>query len=241
MDINGDKAYFSDICIEKCRGRCCDPWWGIIVFTIKKEGGLTHLNAFKNEIARNLLVRMERIREGYVTKEAHPRHLFDKPQRCNAHIEDIKGGGNSLSITIRAMFAFQCRFLSSDKKCLLHPFVIGGQDIRPPHCGFMGSPKAIEGEKGYCRIIHTAAGTSARASDAAAINTALGIEQDASSRHFEEGCLSIEKAAEQTLNRIKEYCQKHSTVLLPIEKKELPGRNEPCYCGSGTKYKKCHG
>ncbi|MCZ7607099.1 MAG: SEC-C metal-binding domain-containing protein [Planctomycetota bacterium] len=24
------------------------------------------------------------------------------------------------------------------------------------------------------------------------------------------------------------------------EKKKLPGPNEPCWCGSGKKYKKCH-
>ena len=27
----------------------------------------------------------------------------------------------------------------------------------------------------------------------------------------------------------------------PIEKKEKVGRNDPCPCGSGKKYKKCHG
>lgn len=26
----------------------------------------------------------------------------------------------------------------------------------------------------------------------------------------------------------------------PIRKEKKPGRNEPCWCGSGTKYKKCH-
>lgn len=32
-------------------------------------------------------------------------------------------------------------------------------------------------------------------------------------------------------------------LLSPNEEKnfmELPGRNEPCWCGSGKKYKKCH-
>lgn len=27
----------------------------------------------------------------------------------------------------------------------------------------------------------------------------------------------------------------------PLKKKDLPGRNEPCYCGSGKKFKNCHG
>jgi uncharacterized protein len=27
----------------------------------------------------------------------------------------------------------------------------------------------------------------------------------------------------------------------PVRKDPLPGRNDPCPCGSGKKYKKCHG
>jgi uncharacterized protein YecA (UPF0149 family) len=26
----------------------------------------------------------------------------------------------------------------------------------------------------------------------------------------------------------------------PIKREAKPGRNEPCWCGSGKKYKKCH-
>ena len=26
----------------------------------------------------------------------------------------------------------------------------------------------------------------------------------------------------------------------PAKRAERPGRNEPCHCGSGKKYKKCH-
>ena len=29
------------------------------------------------------------------------------------------------------------------------------------------------------------------------------------------------------------------TTKTPITKEALPGRNEPCPCGSGKKYKKC--
>jgi SWIM/SEC-C metal-binding protein len=29
--------------------------------------------------------------------------------------------------------------------------------------------------------------------------------------------------------------------LKPVTTKETPGRNDPCPCGSGKKYKKCHG
>jgi preprotein translocase subunit SecA len=27
----------------------------------------------------------------------------------------------------------------------------------------------------------------------------------------------------------------------PVKVEKTPGRNEPCYCGSGKKYKLCHG
>jgi preprotein translocase subunit SecA len=27
----------------------------------------------------------------------------------------------------------------------------------------------------------------------------------------------------------------------PVKVEKTPGRNDPCWCGSGKKYKKCHG
>jgi uncharacterized protein YecA (UPF0149 family) len=27
----------------------------------------------------------------------------------------------------------------------------------------------------------------------------------------------------------------------PVRVEKVPGRNDPCWCGSGKKYKKCHG
>ncbi len=32
----------------------------------------------------------------------------------------------------------------------------------------------------------------------------------------------------------------HHPKQEPIRKVEAPGRNEPCWCGSGRKYKTCH-
>ena len=32
----------------------------------------------------------------------------------------------------------------------------------------------------------------------------------------------------------------HSERGIPVNKKKKPGRNDPCWCGSGKKYKKCH-
>ena len=30
-------------------------------------------------------------------------------------------------------------------------------------------------------------------------------------------------------------------TMQPVRVEQTPGRNEPCYCGSGKKYKLCHG
>ncbi|MEM6991300.1 MAG: SEC-C metal-binding domain-containing protein [Myxococcota bacterium] len=32
----------------------------------------------------------------------------------------------------------------------------------------------------------------------------------------------------------------HHHAQQPARRVERPGRNEPCWCGSGVKYKKCH-
>jgi preprotein translocase subunit SecA len=29
--------------------------------------------------------------------------------------------------------------------------------------------------------------------------------------------------------------------MMPVKVDKVPGRNEPCFCGSGKKYKLCHG
>jgi preprotein translocase subunit SecA len=34
--------------------------------------------------------------------------------------------------------------------------------------------------------------------------------------------------------------EENATVATPYKKKHIPGRNEPCWCGSGKKYKNCH-
>lgn len=237
MKMTTDESYFSGICIDKCRGKCCDPWWGIISFGIKKENGLNNLKGFRNELIKNLATSMERIQKGYITNERPPRPLLNKPERYNAVVRDIRLKGSVIEMTILAMYAFRCQFLSSDKKCLLHPAVTGGEDVRPPHCGFMGSPNAVEGEKGYCRIIQTALKTS----EADAIEAAIKTEQEAGKKHFENGCFSIDEAAENIIMQIQAYCSSYAASLLPTEKKDTPGRNEACYCGSGRKYKKCHG
>jgi len=36
-------------------------------------------------------------------------------------------------------------------------------------------------------------------------------------------------------------CEKHYWGSVTIEKAHAVGRNDPCHCGSGKKFKKCHG
>lgn len=225
-----DQSYFSAVCVERCGGMCCDPWWGIISYTMVKEGGLSNL---RQEVLKGIKGRQERIVEGYVTNESQKRRLFRSPEKYNVSVRDIKVSGNSLAVNIMAMFAFRCLFLSEEKVCTIHPSILGGE-IRPPHCGYMGSLNVKAGEKGYCRIIHAAEGNGA-------VEEAIEVEKGASSGHYLEGVDTIDEAADRVVESIKAFCGKNAPQFLPQEKKGLPGRNDPCWCGSGKKFKKCHG
>ncbi len=254
-DLSSNTSSFSSICIEHCKGRCCDPWWGIIAYQVRKEGGLTRLNNFKEEILRGIRDRERRIVERYVTSETPPRPLFKSPEKYSMIAENIKISGTTIFINLRAMFAFRCLFLSEDKVCTIHPSVIGGSDIRPEHCGYLGSLDAKPNEKGYCRIIHTAAGTitppsppykgGAKGGDETSkINAAIDMERSISEKYYNEGYTSAEGAAEALVENIKGYVERNAPGLIsdvPKETTKSPGRNDPCYCGSGKKIKKCHG
>ena len=233
-----DTSYFSSICIEHCKGSCCDPWWGIISYQLVKEGALSNLNSFRVEIIKGIKARAQRITDCYTTKEFVPRHLFDHPEKYNVTIKDVKVNGNTLLLNVLAMFAFRCRYLSPEKICLIHPAITDGEDIRPPHCGFMGSLRVKPGEKGYCRVIHTAESVSR---DINIVNSAIKDEKDASEKHLNEGFSTVDLAADNLITQLKEYCSRNFSYLLPQNKQTEPGRNDPCHCGSGRKYKKCHG
>src|SRR3989304_9368022 len=152
-------SYFSQVCIEKSGGKFSVPWWRVIAYSIKKEGGLFRPQELKSEVVNSITERAGRITEKYVTNEETPRPLFTTPERYNLAVQNIKVANKTILINLRAMFAFRCLFLSEDKKCIIHPSVTGGTEIRPEPFGNMGSPDAKPNEKGYCRIIHTA-GTS---------------------------------------------------------------------------------
>lgn len=262
-NLSSNKSSFSSICIEYCKGKCCDPWWGIIAYQIRKDGGLNRhgnfLSDLKVEILKGVRDRELRIVERYVTSERPPRHLFKSPERYSIITENISVNGRTILINLRAMYAFRCLFLSSDNVCTIHPSILGGNDIRPEHCGYLGSLDAKPNEKGYCRIIQAASGIISppltgggqgegeqRGSPDALskINAAIDMEKSVSEKFYREGYTSAELAVDALIDKIKVYLERNAPALLSNtvnESAKSPGRNDPCFCGSGKKFKKCHG
>lgn len=230
----------SKICVERCGGRCCEPWWGIIIYSMVKRDGLSRLNDFKREVARGIESRAERITSRYITSESPNRLLFGMPDRYNVTVEKVETANGALRIELRAMFAFKCLFLSSSGECLIHPSrpSQGGDDIRPPHCDKLGSPAIKSNEEGYCRIIDAAVTSDM---DEKTVDDAIEAERVVSQRHYDDGCATIDEAAGHVIRQIREQCAQSAPNLCPVEGEKRPGRNEPCPCGSGIKYKKCHG
>lgn len=212
---------------------CCNPWWGIISFPLIKEG-IGSLSGLKAELARAIRVRSERIMENYVTSETPKRALFRAPEKYNISLSEIKASGNTLSMTILAVFAFRCAFVSKEGACTIHPSVLG-KEIRPPHCGLLGRPGALPGEKGYCRIIHAAQSPSGE------VDRAIELENSTKAKYLSGGVDSVEEAAEKLIGEIRDFCSLRAPHLLPAQRKGPIGRNDPCHCGSGRKYKKCCG
>lgn len=220
----------SHICVTLCKGACCDPWWGIIFYSLKNEGGPAHL---KKEITESLRERVERIKGSYVTNENPSRSLFKDPERYGVKLEGIRQERGVDVLSLRAMFAFKCLYLSPDKTCSIHPAILG-RDIRPPHCAELGAPAARAGEKGYCRIIEA---TIKNRDNEKAILSAIEIEKNASESHYKECFPTLDGAVEAVMKEIRN--KKDSRVVRVSDK--VIGRNDPCFCKSGKKYKKCHG
>ena len=231
-EVAQTKASFSAVCVERCGGICCDPWWGIISYPVVKEGGLENISVFRADVLKGIRARLQRITDAYKTSEAPQRPLFGTPEKYNVIVKDIRATGEVLTINL---FAFKCRFLSDDKSCSIHPSITG-RDIRPPHCGWLGAPEARQGERGYCRIIDDAG-----SGDEAAIARAIEAERKASAKSLAEGVASAEEAAQKVVDTIRGWCATNSPNLLPVERPAEPGRNDPCWCGSGSKFKRCHG
>lgn len=233
---------FTELCTSRCNGICCNPWWGVIFYTLQVRGASLGSGALNKEVALSIRKRQERITRAYVTKEDPPRSLFTTPERYNVALENITplpGGGCKLEL--RAMFAFCCGFLSAENKCQIHPAMNdSGRDIRPPHCAELGTPTARSGDKGYCRIIEAAVLKGDDASDAG-INEAIALERSTSQKHFSVGVTTIEEAAEGVVRRVEDYMKANTNRIEASPARTRPGRNDPCPCGSGKKFKRCHG
>ncbi|MFQ5480010.1 MAG: SEC-C metal-binding domain-containing protein [Thermodesulfobacteriota bacterium] len=235
------KKDFSKICVDQCRGACCAPWWGIINYSLVTKYAPGGERAFKSELVKGIRLREKRIVSAYITGEARPRPLFTRPERYNLVLRDIRQEKGVLRLNLILMFAFRCSFLSKENTCQIHPTIMEGADIRPPHCAALGSPGQRPGEQGYCPIIGVAEKTDSTSS--AEIDEAICLEKSTAERYLSEGVADMEEAAERVVLKAAGYCRDHHITGSPAtgsgEKK--PGRNEPCYCGSGKKYKKCHG
>ena len=213
MDICMDEEVYYETCVERCMGSCCDPWWGIIFYTLKKNA-LGEAEAFERELAAGIRKRVDRIKTSYVTKESPSRALFSDPDKYNVTAEKITvTPAGSLDIHVRAMFAFRCLFLSPEKQCEIHPTAFGGRDIRPPHCAELGAPDARPGEKGYCRIIRELVD---HAGDTSTIEPAINFERRTSEKHFSEGVDTIDEAAEGLAREVRDYCRREAPSLLAL-------------------------
>lgn len=225
------------LCTELCGGVCCRPWWAIIVYTLKKEGGLSGLSDFKKTIIKSVRERIDRVTTHYVTTEPTPRPLFTAPEKICLDVEDVTHGRGFLSIRLRAMFAFRCAFEGEEGVCLIHP-AIKGVDIRPRWCRELGTPGRKAGEEGFCRIVDAAVSSNM---DVDRIKKAVELERKVNDSHFNRGFRSVEEAAEAIIPQIRKMARERLPQLTPQRAEKKPGRNEPCFCGSGKKYKKCHG
>ncbi len=231
MDSN-----LSEICVERCKGVCCDPWWAIISYGVVKRNGESGMDGFEAELVRGIRERAGRVVGSYVTSEKPARHLFTAPFRYNLIVSDIKADGPVIWLDLIAMFAFRCAFMSiKSKTCAIHPLVLGGADIRPGRCAKLGSLEARPGTEGYCRIIHAAQDGDA------AVDEAVRMEKSVAQKHLKDGFDSPEGAATAVVKRLKDFCEKNAGRLAPEQKKAVAGRNDPCPCGSGRKHKRCCG
>ena len=133
------------------------------------------------------------------------------------------------------MFGFTCRHLSASKTCSIHPAILGGTDIRPTHCAKLGSPEARSGEEGYCRIIYAYV----ESGNEEAVEKAIEVEKETSAKHFQDGVKTADIAADSVIEQLKRYADLNLSHLIPRVRENKQGRNDPCPCGSGRKFKKC--
>ncbi len=95
--------------------------------------------------------------------------------------------------------------------------------------------------KGVCRFMNEIRpGVETLAEEASARVGAPG-DMEAFRREIERNAARIDQVAGDAIARIAEWEVEEDSERNPASKIPKVGRNEPCPCGSGKKYKKCHG
>ena len=86
-----------------------------------------------------------------------------------------------------------------------------------------------------------------------ALNAIVALTEDDTARptlsmHSEDGPPSVSEARLNQLGEaiwavydLRQLWQSLGPRVDPVRRTETPGRNDPCFCGSGKKFKKCHG
>ena len=70
---------------------------------------------------------------------------------------------------------------------------------------------------------------------------AVSEQRQAAQREVEDFTRSLQKKKEREMAALQFVGGEASVPDQPVLKQKTPGRNDPCWCGSGKKYKKCHG
>lgn len=233
----GNNKKFHTVCVNECKGICCDPWWGFISYGVVKRNGLGGIKDFKSELVSGIKARAKRILDAYVTKEAVPRRLFSAPEKISLGITGISIDNATISASLLLGLAFRCAFFSKKDLCSIHPMRTHGLEIRPEQCGSTGALDLKPSDKGFCRIVYAAvAGTD--------ISTAISAEKEAINRFYAGGFARPEDAAEGIIENIRRYCGENAPALAGLAVSAATvaqPKNSPCACGSGLKYKRCHG
>ena len=109
-----------------------------------------------------------------------------------------------------------------------------------------GAARAVTSELARCRDdLDVVAGLDGKLSDVETLHELAREEDDAALEpEIEQGVTAL--AAELASLELRalftgEHDERDDVANTPVRVDKTPGRNEPCSCGSGKKYKLCHG
>lgn len=129
---------------------------------------------------------------------------------------------------------------AKDERILRH--LVEWLETEPVHAAACladyGDPRAIEPlQRAFDRAVRKPEDSALPAQDVIEIEAALsdlGAPLDEARQALFEQATASRRALSKAFNQLlREYPQ-------PARRTPRPGRNEPCWCGSGVKYKKCH-